>query len=75
MEETRAGKVRQLEGVERERVEIGMREEEIQRLLKEAGEAYERLSGEAAQGSTATATATATATPRGLDTLGLAATG
>lgn len=35
--------VRRAEAVEREMVEIAAREVEIQRLLKEAGEAYERL--------------------------------
>lgn len=75
MEESRAGKVRQLEGVEREKVEIGVREEEIRKALREAGEAYERLSGEAATAKGVGEDASATARPRGLETLGLTVTG
>ena len=47
LEAGRARKVRELEEVERERREIGEREVEIQRLLKETGERYEKLRVEA----------------------------
>ena len=47
VENSRAEKVRQIGDSERERKEIAEREEEIQRLLKETGERYERLHSEA----------------------------
>ncbi|MCJ1373126.1 hypothetical protein MMC20_004353 [Loxospora ochrophaea] len=47
MEHERMQKVRQMEEIVGEKGDILKREEEIQRLLKEAGENYERLSAEA----------------------------
>ncbi|KAI9812454.1 MAG: hypothetical protein M1827_004685 [Pycnora praestabilis] len=47
MENARMQKVQQLEEVQKEKAEIGQREVEIQRLLKEAGDNYEKLTGEA----------------------------
>ncbi|MCJ1403535.1 hypothetical protein MMC11_006758 [Xylographa trunciseda] len=46
-EYARTQKVKELEGVERERREIAEREVEIQRLLKETGERYDSLIAEA----------------------------
>ena len=43
--------MRRLEAVEREKVAVAGREVEIQRLLGEAGEVYERLRGEAEAGA------------------------
>lgn len=47
MEYARMQKVRRLEEVRKEKEDIGVREEEIQRLLRETGERYEKLKREA----------------------------
>ena len=63
----KARKVAELDGVERERRDIEAREVEIQRLLKETGEKYERLRVEAGIGEEGGANETA---ERGLESLG-----
>ena len=50
MEHARMQKVRRLEEIEKEKEDIRIREEEIQQLLKETGERYERLRKEAEMG-------------------------
>ena len=50
MERERARKVKELEECQRERREVEEREGEIQRLLKETGDRYERLRKEAGMG-------------------------
>ena len=52
VERQRKGKLEVLEGIEKERKEIREREVEIQRLLKEAGERYEKLRAEALSNGT-----------------------
>ena len=47
MEDAKTQKVRRREELEREKADIAQREGEIQRLLSEAGENYERLRAEA----------------------------
>lgn len=67
------GRVRRLEEVRREKVEIGVREGEIQRLLKEAGEVYERLGVEAGGGLRVLENGGGGGIERGLETLGTTA--
>jgi len=67
LEAGRARKVAELEEVERERREIGEREGEIQRLLRETGERYERLRVEAGIGEEGGMNGAA---ERGLESLG-----
>ena len=55
MEHARMQKVRRLEEVRKEREDLRTREEEIQRLLKETGERYEKLRREAETGGTSDA--------------------
>lgn len=50
MEYARMQKARRLEEIQKEKEDIRIREEEIQRLLKETGERYERLRKEAEMG-------------------------
>lgn len=68
LEAGRARKVAELEEVERERREIGEREGEIQRLLRETGGRYERLRAEA--GIEETGGANGMGAERGLESLG-----
>ncbi|KAI9765112.1 MAG: hypothetical protein M1840_007819 [Geoglossum simile] len=51
MEATKSAKVKELEDLLHQKSEIATREVEIQKLLKEAGENYERLRAEAGLGS------------------------
>ncbi|MCJ1478762.1 hypothetical protein MMC13_007446 [Lambiella insularis] len=67
-EARRTMKIKEMEGVERERAEIAEREVEIQRLLKETGERYERLKAEA--GMTKGQESNGVGTERGLESLG-----
>ena len=68
LEAGRVRKVKELEEVERERGEIAEREVEIQRLLRETGERYERLRVEA--GMEDTGGTNRMSTERGLESLG-----
>lgn len=68
VEARRTLKVKELEEVEKERAEIAEREIEIQRLLKETGERYERLRAEA--GITAVGNMNGAGAERGLESLG-----
>ncbi len=47
MQYTKMQKIKRMEELQREKADIAVREEEIQRLLKEAGENYEKLRAEA----------------------------
>ncbi len=47
MQYTKMRKIKRMEELQREKADIAVREEEIQRLLKEAGENYEKLRAEA----------------------------
>ncbi len=47
MQYAKMQKIKRMEELQREKVDIAVREEEIQRLLKEAGENYEKLRAEA----------------------------
>lgn len=71
MEYARGEKVREMELLEKEKVDVAIREEEIQRLLTETGERYESLREEAgiAAGQPAPL-ANSTLTGRGLESLG-----
>ena len=78
MEESRAQKVRKLEEIGRRKAEIAIREIEIQKLLKEAGEKYEALQAEAdlvshtngAMDETRQGSAVRVPTDRGLESFG-----
>lgn len=71
MEYVRGQKVREMESLEKEKADIAIREEEIQRLLTETGERYERLRDEAGiAAGHPRPHANGTLTGRGLESLG-----
>ena len=70
LEASRKEKVIQMHDIEKERQEIVEREVEIQKLLKETGERYEKLRKEAGMNGDAASADTSLLSQRGLESLG-----